>query len=229
LRIIAADSGGALLNERFEPTHVVCTVAVLVEPPYRYPSALLSEPAFCPTDDSYPLLVRELELCRLLLESHEADIIHFDMSLRGVRLDELEMSELARLPERVRVKLMRIVPKLTFIASEMWASKGVPAIAIGKESVPVRIAELSCAAHAVLFSAEKALEEGRRLLLGLPTSCTVISSGSTLIARSLLPAEHDLMGFAKDEHGIMASVELKEALNPIARGFRTVEIRPKVP
>ena len=227
MRIIAADSGGALLDERFEPTHIVCTVAVLVEPPYRAPSAILPEPSFCSADDSYPLLVKELELCRRLLEKHEADVIHFDMSLRGVRLDELKMSELAHLPERVRIKLTKIIPKLTFIASEMWASKGVPALAIGKESVPVRIAELSCAAHAVLFSAEKALEEGKRLLLGLPTSCTIAVSGRTLIARSLLPAEFDIMGFAEDEHDIMASVELREAPNPVARGFRMVEVRPK--
>ncbi len=227
MRIIAADSGGALLNERFEPTHIVCTVAVLVEPPYRAPSALLPEPSFCPTDDSYPLLVKELELCRRLLEKHEADVVHFDVSLRGIRLDELKMSELAHLPERVRVRLTRIFPKLTFIASEMWASKGVPALAIGKESVPVRIAELSCAAHAVLFSAEKALEEGRRLFLGLPTSCTVLVSGRTLMARSLLPAEHDLIGFANDERGVMASVAIREMPNPVARGFRMVEIRPR--
>ena len=48
MRVIAADSGCSILNERYEPTCVVCTVAVLVEPPYRAPKALslihISEP-----------------------------------------------------------------------------------------------------------------------------------------------------------------------------------------
>jgi len=229
LRVISADSGGALLNERFEPTHVVCTVAVLVEPPYRAPSALLAEPSFCPIDDSYPLLVKELELCRRMLEQHEADVIHFDMSLRSAKLNELTISALAHLPERVRSKLAKVVPKLTFIASEIWASHGIPVLAIGKESVPVRIAELSCAAHAVLFSARRALEEGKPVLLGLPTSCLVRHSRGTLVVRSLLPAEYDLMGLAHDEEGIMESVRVLDMPNPVARGFRALRIEPLEP
>ena len=226
MRIIAADSGGALLNESFEPTHVVCTVAVLVEPPYKSPSAILAEPTFCPVEDGYSVLVKELELCRKLLEVYEADIIHFDLSFRSARLDALNVSDLAHLPEKARLKLARILPKLKFLASELWASKGVPALAIGKDSIPVRIAELSCAAHSLLFSAEKAVEEGREIYLGLPTKCVVRYSSGFVIARSLIPGEHDILGLAEDRGGRLSSVEILDMPNPVARGFRVLMIKP---
>ena len=42
LRIIAADSSAAVLNEKFEPLSIVAAASVLVVPPYREASAFLS-------------------------------------------------------------------------------------------------------------------------------------------------------------------------------------------
>ena len=226
MRIIAADSGGAILGEDLEPTHVVCTVAVLVEPPYRTPTALLAEPSFCPMGKSYSLLVKELELCSRLLEQYEADVIHFDMTLRRIRLDQLSLSDIAHLPERARKELTKVVPKLTFLASKLLADKGVPAIAIGKDSLAIRIAELCCAAHSVLFSAEKALEENREVLLGLPVNCEVHMAKGMVIARSLSPSENDIMGYAEDPKGILGSIQMTEMPNPTLRNFKMMVVRP---
>ncbi len=227
MRIVAADSGGSILDDRFEPTCVVCTVAVLVEPPYRAPTALLAEAHFRPIEDSYALLVRELELAEEMVREHGADVVHLDMSLRGARLDELGMSELAHIPERVRVRLAKVLPKLTFLASRIAAEAGAPVLAIGKDSVPVRIAELCCAAHALLYSAEKAIREKREFLLGLPTRCVVESSGGLVVARSLIPSEHDIVGLARDEGRVLKWVNLLDMPNPVARGFRVIRIRPE--
>lgn len=227
LRVVAADSGGAILGEDMEPLQVVATVAVLVEPPYRTPSALLAERAFCPVEDGYSLLVRELELCARLLDDVGADVIHFDMSMRGTPLDQLSISDVARLPEAARKKMAKVLPKLIFLASRLRASKGIRALALGKESLPVRIAELSCAAHSLLFSAERALEEGREILLGLPVSCELYPSRGLVIARSLMPSEHDVLGYAEDRGCLLGSVEVVEIPNPVARRFRMVMIRPR--
>jgi hypothetical protein len=64
LRIVAADSGAAILNDRFEPVSVVAAVAVLTEPPYRKANSILAEPIFANADKGYHLIVHELELCR---------------------------------------------------------------------------------------------------------------------------------------------------------------------
>ena len=42
-------------------------------------------------------------------------------------------------------------------------------LAIGKESVPVRIAELTAGAEAILFASQRAVDEKEAVLLGLPT------------------------------------------------------------
>lgn len=231
MRVVAADSGSSVLDASFEPTCIVCTVAVLVEPPYRCPSATLAEAHFWPIEDSYGVLLRELELARRLLEEHGADVIHFDASLRRARLDEINVADVARywprVPENARARLTRVFHQLKFMASELTARTGVPVIAIGKDSVPVRIAELCCGAFGLLAAARKAVEEDRELLLGLPVRCVVSVRGDRVIARSLVPAEHDLMGVAVDEEGILGSVELLDMPNPTLRGFRVVIVRPR--
>ena len=231
MRVVAADSGSAILDECYEPTCVVCTVAVLVEPPYRAPKATLAEAHFWPIEDSYGVLVKELGLARRLLEAHGADVIHFDASLKRIRLDEVNITDITRywprLQEKARSRLTRIFHRLKFMASEITARTGVPVIAIGKDSVPVRIAELCCGAFGLLAAARRALEEGRPIMLGLPTRCVVSASGDVVVARSLMPAEHDVVGLARDEDGVLKHVALMDMPNPTLRGFRMMLIEPR--
>jgi len=230
LKIIAADSGAATLNERFEPLRVVAACAVLVEPPYSNISSCLAEPIFRRVEDGHQLVIHELELCMNLLKTVKGDVVHLDMSLGGVSLDEISAVSLSqlRVSGRARGHLLTIIPKLRKIASDIKRVYGINVLAIGKESVPVRIAELTAGAHAVLYSAEMALKEAKTISLGLPARCTTKATEDQVIVESQLPAEQDLKGYAKDENRVLMKVLMTEMPNPIARGFRLLQISPKI-
>jgi len=63
--------------------------------------------------------------------------------------------------------------------------------------------------------------------LGLPARCSAKVGENGVVLQSLLPAEHDVTGSARDEKGVSKKVDIKEMLNPCARGFRVLEITPK--
>jgi len=229
LKIIAADSGAALLNERFEPLQVVAACAVLVEPPYAKVTSCLAEPIFVKVENGHELVVHELELCMNLLKTVKADVVHLDMSFRGLNLEELSAVSLSQMhvSGRARGHILKILPKLRKIAVDIKRVYDMDVLAIGKESVPVRIAELTAGAHAVLYSAEKAVKEASKMQLGMPSRCTVKASQEGIIIESLLPAEQDLIGYAKDENNVLEKVQMAEMPNPCARGFRLLEITSK--
>lgn len=229
MKIVAADSGAALLNDRFEPLQVVAACAVLVEPPYTRITSCLAEPIFAKVENGHELVVHELELCMNLLKTVTADVAHLDMSLGGLNLEELSAVSLSqlRVSSKARGHLLRILPKLRKIALEIKRAYNIDVLAIGKESVPVRIAELTAGAYAVLYSAEIAVKEARKVRLGLPSRCTVKTNKQEIILESLLPAEQDLIGNARDEGGVLEKVQMTEMPNPCARGFRLLEITPK--
>jgi len=229
LRIVAADSGAAVLNERFEPLKVVAASAVLVEPPYHKASSYLAEPIFANVEDGHTLVIHELELCRDLLKTVKADMVHLDMSLGGVSVEELSAVSLSQMhiSSRARSHLLKILPTIRKLALEVKRAHQIDVLAIGKESIPVRIAELTCGAHAVLYGIEKALKEGKALRLGLPAKCRTKLMEDEVALESLMPAEHDVAGYAKDENKFLEKVQLTEMPNPCARGFRLLEIIPK--
>jgi hypothetical protein len=228
LKVIAADSAAALLDKQFNPTCNVASAAVLVEPPYREPSARLSEPIFRKVDDTCEVIVHEAELCRLLLDAQKADVVHLDMSLGGFSIEELSPIELAslRASRSGRQNILKILPRLRKVACEIRRLHGVDMLAIGKESVPVRVAELTAGAEAVLFACQRVVEDDEELLLGLPHFCQVRVLGCRVDLFSLLAGEHDVRGFSVDSEGILAKVKLTETLNPQARGFRALKITP---
>jgi len=231
MKIVAADSGAALLNDRFEPKLIVATVAGLVEPPYRKISLCLAKPIFASVEDGHVLIIQELEMCQNLLKEVKADVVHLDMSLGGLPLEELSVVGLSRIKvsSKARQHILKILPKLRKIASDIKRVYGIEVLAIGKESVPVRIAELSCGAYGVLYTAEKAVREGVNLRLGLPTKCSVNVSAGSVSLKSLAPGEHDLMSFVNDSEKILEKVTMSEMPNPRALGFRVLEIKPKSP
>jgi hypothetical protein len=229
LKVISADSAAAILDEQFKPVcHVAC-VSVLVEPPYREPSFRLAEPIFRKVDEGFDLIVHEAELCRSLLDKMKADIVHLDMSLGGVSVEELSPVELMNLraSKAGRQNILKILPKLRKIACEIKRVHGIDMLAIGKESVPVRIAELTAGAEAILFACQRALDEKDSVLLGLPLSCQPRFIGNYMYLQSLLANEHDVRGFSVDSLDVLTKVKLSEMLNPTARGFRALKIKPE--
>jgi hypothetical protein len=229
LKIVAADSGAAILNEHFEPTQVVATCAVLVEQPYTKATSCIAKPIFVKAENGYELVAHELELCMDFLKTVKADIVHLDISLGSLSLEELSPVSLSQLhvSGKARENILKILPRLRKTATAIKRIYNIGVVAIGKESIPVRVAELTVGAYAVLYSVEKVLKEAKTIRLGLPTKCTAKINGEGITMESLMSAEHDLMGYAKDENNILEKVRIIEMPNPFARGFRLLEITPK--
>jgi len=227
--VVAADSGAAILNDNFEPLQVVAASAVLVEPPYAEASVSIAEPIFAKVEMGPHLIIRELELCSNLLRSVKADVVHLDMSLGSLSLEELSAVSLSqmKISGRARGHILMILPKIRKIALDIKRAHNIDVLAIGKESMPVRIAELTSGAHAVLYTAEKAIQQKTRLKLGLPAKCHAQIHEDSVHLHSLVPSEQEISGCAKDENKLLEKVHTVEMHNPVARGFRTLEITPK--
>ena len=230
LRIIAADSSAAVLNEKFEPLSIVAAASVLVVPPYREASAFLTESIFVSAASGSEVVVHEAELCRELIGKVGADVVHLDMSLGSTPLEELSPIQLTnmKISSKARQHLLKTLPRIRKIANEITLKHGADVLAIGKESIPVRVAELTAGSHAILYVSEKAVEDKREILLGLPSRCQPRFTGDGVYLYSLITAEHDVRGFAKDCGGILGKINISEMLNPVARGFRTLKIAPKL-
>ena len=230
MKIIAADSSAAILNQKFEPQSIVAAAAVLAKPPYREPSTCLAEPIFADAEKGHEVIVHEAELCRELLGTVKADVVHLDISLGAIPIEQLSPIQFSniRVSSRARRHLIKILPRLRKIAGDTAQRYRVEVLAIGKESIPVRIAELTAGAHAILYASEKAVNESRIVLLGLPSKCQSKPTEKRVYLCSLIAAEHDVRGYAEDTKEILKKVNITEMLNPVARGFRVLKIAPKV-
>lgn len=229
LKIIAADSSAAILNEKFEPLSIVAAASILVSPPYREASSCIAEPIFADANNGHEVIVHEAELCRELIAKVKADIVHLDMSLGSVPVEELSPIQFTnmRISAKAKHHLLKVFPRLRKIATEITQKHGVEVLAIGKESIPVRIAELTSGAHAILYACEKVTEEKQPILLGLPSKCQPRITEKRVCLHSLMAAEHDVRGCAEDVKDILKKVNITELLNPCARGFRALRITVK--
>jgi hypothetical protein len=229
VKVVTADSAAAILDDKFRPLELVASAAVLVEPPYREAQTRIAEPIFKEVEDGYEIIVREAQLCQALLETVKADVVHLDTSLGGFPIDELSPVELAsmNLSGKARAHLLKILPALRRTAGEIRRKHNIEMIAIGKESVPVRIAELTAGSEAILYACARSLEEGSPVLLGLPTRCSHQIADAKIYLCSLIEAEYDVRGYATDNRGVLEKVHMTEFLNPTARGFRAIKISPK--
>jgi hypothetical protein len=229
VKIISADSAAAILDEKFVPKQLIASCAVLVEQPYREAHLRLAEPIFKAVDDSFDVIVNEAQLCQTLLETVKADVVHLDTSLGGFPVDELSPVELVnmKVSNRARANLLKILPRLRRIAGEIRRKHDIEMLAIGKESVAVRVAELTAGSEAILYACKKAMEEKNPLLLGLPIKCQHRVADGKVYLYSLMDAEHDVKGYAVDSQELLGKVRLVEMPNPVARGFRAIRITPK--
>jgi hypothetical protein len=229
MKVIAADSSAAILNDKFEPLSIVAAASVLVSPPYREPGRVLAEPIFVPADKGQEVIVHEAELCRDLIGKTKADVVHLDMSLGSIPLEQLSPIEFSsmRISTKAKRHLLKTLPKLRKIACEITQKHGVAVLAIGKESIPVRIAELTSGAYAILYACENAVKENKTVLLGLPSKCQPRPAEKRIYLHSLITAEGDVRGYAEDSQGSLNKVNIVEMLNPCARGFRTLKVSPK--
>ncbi len=229
MKVVSADSSVAILDSAFRPQYLVATASVLVESPYREAHQRLSKPIFKEVTDGYEVIAGEIELCRDLLGIVKADAVHLDLSLGAVPVESLSPVQLSnmRLSNKARQHLLRLLPRLRKVAGEIKRLYGLDVLAIGKESVPVRIAELTAAAEAVLLACGHALEEKEEVILGLPSRCQPRVTERRLYLHSLIPSEHDVRGYVEDIDDVLSKVNMIETLNPCARGFRALRVKPR--
>jgi hypothetical protein len=156
-------------------------------------------------------------------------VVHLDTSLGGFAVDELSPVELVslRVSNKARTNLLKILPQLRRIAGEIRRKHDIEMLAIGKDSIAVRVAELTAGSEAILYTASKVVEEQKPLLLGLPTKCKHRAASGRVYLNSLMEAELEVKGYAKDTQKILAKVDIAEMQNPVARGFRALRITPK--
>lgn len=229
MRVVTADSSATILDSNLKPTFIVAAAAALVNPPYREPNDCLAKSIFANAENSPDVIVHEAELCEEILGRIKADVVHLDMSLGAVpleRLSPIQFSDM-KISSRAKSRLLKISPKLRKIAGKITQKYGVEVLAIGKESVPVRVAELTAGSHAIIYASEKTLKENRSLLLGLPSKCQQRMVENKVYLHSLMAAEHDVMGYAEDHGKFLKKVNITEMLNPCARGFRVLKISLK--
>ena len=229
MKIIAADSSAAILNDSFKPLSIIAVASVLVCPPYRESKACLSEAIFANAENGHEVIVHEAELCRDLLGKTKANVVHLDISLGAVPIEQLSPIQFSnlRISSKAKRNLLKILPRLRKIAGEITQKYGVEVLAIGKESIPVRIAELTAGAHAILYACEKAVKDKQTVMLGLPSKCQPRIAEKRVYLYSLIAAEHDIRGCAEDTEEILKKVNIVEILNPCARGFRALKMKPK--
>jgi hypothetical protein len=90
----------------------------------------------------------------------------------------------------------------------------------------VCLCELTVAAEATLFACQRVAETGEAVLLGLPLNCRSTMFDGRVWVQSLIAGEHDLHSYAFDYEKVLTKVKLSETLNPVARGFRALNIAP---
>jgi hypothetical protein len=129
-----------------------------------------------------------------------------------------------RKPGKARAQILKILPKLRKTASNILRIYGVPVFAFGKQSVPVRIAELTSGAHAIRYATDKAVKENVKLRLGLPTKWQSKFLKNGIALQSLMPTENEVIGYAECSRDLLEGTQILDMLNPCARGFKMLEI-----
>ncbi len=168
IRIIAADSGCAELDDRLRVKNIICTSAVYLEHPYKHPTAYL-----CNTVpfsyDSPEYIIREMELAKELAIKYKPDQIHLDVSLGAVEIKDLskEYLENTKISRKGREQLIEVIDSIKKIGEEIKNIIDCEILFIGKDSWAVRIAELNTASCAMKYAIEKLVSNDiNRILIG---------------------------------------------------------------
>ncbi|MDV3104541.1 DUF4152 family protein [Thermococcus waiotapuensis] len=224
MRIVAADTGGALLDEGYNPVGLIATAAVLVEKPYR--TATVSRVRYADPfnyDMSGRQAIRdEAVLAVELAREVKPDVVHLDSTIGGIevrKLDEPTIEALS-ITDRGKEVWKDLARDLQPLARKFWEETGIEIIAIGKSSVPVRIAEI----YSGLYTARWAIEYARKngeVAVGLPRYMEVEILEGEIAGASLDPREGGLFGrlFTNTE-----GIEWELYPNPLVRKFMVLEV-----
>ncbi len=240
---VAADSGASFLDDKFNAINVVATAAVFVEFPYIKPKKVIYEIG------PYPLerngLLRELRIALRLAKEVKPSAVHIDSTLGGIKASELTKEKISKLKisEKGKEILSSIADDIRSLGLRFETEAGCSAYMIGKESLIVRIAELSAGAVAVSYAISEAIYRNKPILLGLPRrSSVVIKKGDNIYSeeilinaeeefsvelRSLIYYERKIIGIDPDVRLAKSNVLIKEFPNPNVNGFNILLITKK--
>ena len=222
MKVATVDSGCSILDRDLKPITILSSVAVVVDRPYEKPVNLeVRWGDYTLTDPN--VLVYELELCQKLLANEDADCVHLDLTLGGVNLLDLTDEALfqMQLSPTGRSFLHAIMPKLRRIAAEIGETHHIPVLAMGKRSIPVRVAELHAAAYGVQQAIRKAQTSDEPIHVGLPSKVMAdFDTDGVVRVSSAEPMEASLTAEAPVADG----VEVERFLNPVTRGFQVLRL-----
>ncbi|ASJ14675.1 DUF4152 family protein [Thermococcus radiotolerans] len=224
MRIVAADTGGALLDEEYNPIGLIATAAVLVERPYR--TATMSVVRYgnpFDYDMSGRQAVREEAFLAVeLAREVKPDVIHLDSTIGGIevrKLDEPTIDALT-ITDRGKEVWKDLAKDLQPLAKKFWEETGIEIVAIGKSSVPVRIAEIYSGLYTAKWAIDYARDHGKAIV-GLPRYMKVEIRPGKIYGESLDPREGGLFGeIGAETEGI--GWELYP--NPLVRRFMVLEV-----
>ncbi|WP_456367809.1 DUF4152 family protein [Thermococcus sp.] len=224
MRIVSADTGGALLDENYEPIGLIATAAVLVEKPYK--TATLSRVKYA-DPFNYDMSGRqaikdEAFLAVELAREVKPDVIHLDSTIGGIevrKLDEPTIDALT-ITDRGKEVWKDLAKDLQPLAKKLWEETGIEIIAIGKWSVPVRIAEIYSGIYTAKWAMDYAREHGK-VIVGLPRYMSVEIRPGKIYGESLDPREGGLFGEieAKTE-----GIGWELYPNPLVRRYMVLEV-----
>jgi hypothetical protein len=227
MRIVAADTGGALLDDVYNPIGLISTVAVLVEKPYR--TASLTKVKYADPfnyDMSGRQAIRdEAFLAVELAREANPDVIHLDSTLGGIevrKLDEPTIDAL-NITDRGKEVWKDLAKDLQPLAKKFWEETGVEIITIGKSSVPVRIAEIYSGVYTAKWAIDYAQEHGK-VMVGLPRYMRVEIVDGKIRGESLDPREGGLFGEIETK---TKGIKWELYPNPLVRRFMVLEVWPE--
>jgi len=157
-----------------------------------------------------------------------ADAVHLDLSLGSISLEEFSAVELFNMKKssKARVQILKILPNLRKSALNILQMYGITVFAFGKQSIPVRIAELTSEAHAICYAAEEAIRKNTKLRLGLPTKCQTKVMENRIELQSFMATENEVVRYVKCDREVIGSSKIVEMFNHCVRGFKMLEIVP---
>jgi hypothetical protein len=206
------------------PTNILSTVAIVVDFPYETPIQVQARDGDYSIKDP-TVLVHELRLCEELLDIEAAECVHFDLTLGGTNLLDItdEFLFQLNLSPRGRSVLHAILPDLREIALSIDEKYHAPVLAMGKRSLPVRLAELHASAYGIARAMEitSTSETEEPISVGLPEKVLAFfdEEGKVKVT-SDEPMERNLVAEAPISNGVL----VEPFLNPMTRGFQVLRL-----
>ena len=222
MKIATVDSACSILDRDFKPTNILSSVALVVDCPYDAPMRVeVRDGNYALSDPN--VLVYELELCQQLLSRQEADCVHLDLTLGGVNLLDVTDEYLfqTQLSPAGRNYLHAVMPSLRGIATQIAETHHIPVLAMGKQSLPVRLAELHAAAYGIHHAFEQAKTVETPIYVGLPAQVKASFERHGIVQVSSADPMESILSA---EATVAVDIPVTSFLNPVTRGFQVLRI-----